>query len=515
MSQFEKDPTSEIVARIGILLQASGFRVSLRHGYCWMEFPDGFATHIVALAGLPALDGVDLFVADLCATSGLRQQALDRVRAEATRCGWELEECSDGIWVLRSGGASSVVAVDWTLTDDLRVGGLGLVSSQLRQRLFNLNAVGPYIAAFRGLGDGQMGEPSRQIPDGSVFDAAPQMQASPATINQARKQASDPPLSDDDLDRWSLKHLMRWRQRFESRESPLRLLLEPCWLVGDSDWISREELLARLEIYCRTIRWPGFGQLMRLRMGDSRNLADALMEWDEWESANGCDGDVHGFCEMAAYFYAEREFARLIVREMEGWRGVERAIIAGQPSALHYARAMLSNSLNAVSQSEGEQREHEVYGLFEVLARGGELVARIVVDEDEAKLLRAICIDVATRWSERGWATVINMLHVACHFGWSDVAARLLESECGIELVLSGSPEFEDPDWNLVSGALALSVLAPAKAANLVVRPACERLRVTTVARRKDDEDMLALAISWWRCRNAQGTHLDAAHSTV
>jgi len=486
-----------------------------------MEFPDGCATHIVALAGLPALDGVDQFVADLCATAGLRQQALEMVRAEATRCGWDLEECSDGIWGLRSGGASSVVAVDWTLTDDLRVGGLGLVSSQLRQRIFNLNAGGTYFAAFRERGDlatsdgsGEMGEPSRQIPAGSVIDAASQMQASPVTIIQARKHVGDPPLSDDELDRWSLKQLMRWRQRFESRESPLRRLLEPRWLVGDSDWISREELLARLDTYCRAIKWPAFGQLMRLRMGDSRYLADVLAEWDEWESAGGGDGDVHGFCEIAAYFYAEREFARLIVREMDGWRGVERAIIAGQPSALHYARAMLSNSLKAVSQSAGEQREYEVCELFEVLARGGEHVARLVVDEDEAKLLHAICMDVATRWSERGWAVVINMLHVACHFGWSDVATSLLESECGIELVLSGSPEFESPDWNLVDGALALSVLAPAKTANLVVRPACERLRVTTIPRRKDDEDMLALAISWWRCRKAQGAHLDAARST-
>lgn len=359
-----------------------------------------------------------------------------------------------------------------------------------------------------------MAEPSRQNTTGPAIDATPSMQASQATINRARKHTNDPPLSDDELDRWSLKQLMRWRRSFESPEAPLRRLLEPCWLLGHNDWISREELLARLEVYCRTIKWPGFGQVMRLRMDETRYLADALKEWDEWEGANGCDGDMHGFCETAAYLYAEREFARRIVREMDGWRGVERAVIAGQPSALHYARAVLSNSLKAVSKSAGEQRDHEIYGLFEVLDRGGEYVARLIVDEDEAKLLHAICIGVATRWSDRGWAVVINMLHVASYFGWSDVAMRLLDSEYGIELILAGSPEFEDSEWNLVNGALVLSVLAPAEATNLVVRPACERLRVTNPRRRRNDEDMLSLAISWWRCRKAQGAPLDAALST-
>lgn len=313
-------------------------------------------------------------------------------------------------------------------------------------------------------------------------------------------------IDDAELDRWAAGRLGRAARAIETDTSLVRQLSDPFWLIGEDDWLPRGELLERLAIHCGQVKWPAFAYALRLKYGLNECLHSALRNWDDWISSGAADADALGFDELAPCLYAHRAGARALVDEVDGWRGAERALVADRWSALHDVRAEISRDLDCWRRAPPELSIQALHQLIEPLAKFGKTVFEAVVHASERKELHC-ALRQCTVDAEMGLAEFIHdALVLLDHLAGSDVAELLLDS-MQERATLSGALEV-NPAMHTHFCALALSALAPAKAGDAIVKPACEKYLEKTRRKRRRGDDSLRLAIAWWRCRRAQGVNI-------
>lgn len=320
-----------------------------------------------------------------------------------------------------------------------------------------------------------------------------------------------PSIDDAQLDLWASNRLGRAAAAVETDASLVHRLSDPFWLVGDDDWLPHAELLDRLAVHCSRVKWPAFAYALRLRHEQHECLPSALREWDDWSSCGGGDADALGFDELAPYLYAHRAGARALVDETDSWRGAERALVAGDLSILPTVRAEISCDLDYWRQAPHGQRVRAFGELIEPLVKRGKTVFDAVVDASEREDLHC-ALKQCVADADVGLAGFVHdALVLLDYLDDRDVAEMLLDSPQG-RAILLGEPGV-DPAMHANFCALALSALAPAKAGDAIVKPACEKYLEKSRRKRRRGDDSLRLAIAWWRCRRAQGVYITTTQS--